>query len=84
MMCVIMKDKIRKVIVMSIDTRNRERKFQLSGWILFLLCSGFFIGSAIKANDILVLAGSIIFLGGCIVFIIPMVIKGKQDEGSKD
>jgi hypothetical protein len=69
---------------MSIDNRNRERKFQLSGWILFIVCAGFFIASAIKADDILVLAGSIIFLSGCIVFIIPMVIKGKQDEGSKD
>ncbi|MFC2026787.1 hypothetical protein ACFLUX_02300 [Chloroflexota bacterium] len=69
---------------MSIDQRNRERKFQLSGWILFIVCAGFFIASAIKADDILVLAGSIIFLGGCVVFIIPMVIKGKQDKDSQD
>jgi hypothetical protein len=69
---------------MSTDQRNRERKFQLSGWILFLVCAGFFIASAIKADDILVLVGSIIFLGGCVVFIIPMVIKGKQDKDSHD
>ena len=69
---------------MSVDKRNRERKFHLSGWILFMVCAGFFISSAIKADDILVLAGSIIFLGGCVVFIIPMVIKGKQDDGSQD
>ncbi len=82
MMCVIMIDKVCKVSVMSIDQRNRERKFQLSGWILFLVCAGFFIASAIKADDIFVLAGSIIFMGGCVVFIIPMVIKGKQDKDS--
>jgi hypothetical protein len=69
---------------MSNGKRNRERKFQLSGWILFIVCAGFFIASAIKTDDILVLAGSIIFLGGCVVFIIPMVIKGKQDEGNQD
>jgi hypothetical protein len=69
---------------MSIDSGNRERKFQLSGWILFIVCAGFFIASAIKTDDILVLVGSIIFLSGCVIFIIPMVIKGKQDEGSQD
>ena len=69
---------------MSIDQRNKEKNFQLSGWILFLVCAGFFIASAIKTGDILVLAGSIIFLGGCVVFIIPMVIKGKQDGSSHD
>jgi hypothetical protein len=66
----------------SIDKRNREKRFQLSGWILFIVCAGFFIASAINTDDILVLTGSIIFLGGCVVFIIPMVIKGKQDEDS--
>ncbi len=68
---------------MSVDKRNRERKFHLSGWILFIVCAGFFIASAIKADDILGLAGSIIFLVGCVLFIIPLVINGKQDEGSQ-
>jgi hypothetical protein len=47
------------------------------------VCAGFFIASAIKADDILGLAGSIIFLIGCVLFIIPLVINGKQDEGSQ-
>jgi hypothetical protein len=51
--------------------------FQLSGWILFIVCAGFFIASALKADDVIMLAGSIIFLSGCVVFIIPIVIKGK-------
>jgi membrane-bound ClpP family serine protease len=68
---------------MSVDKRNRERKFHLSGWILFIVCAGFFIASATKADDILGLAGSIIFLIGCVLFIIPLVINGKQDEGSQ-
>ena len=69
---------------MSIDNRSRERMFQLSGWILFIVCAGFFIASALKADDVLMLAGSIIFLSGCVVFIIPIVIKGKRDTGSQD
>jgi hypothetical protein len=55
---------------MSSDDRDRETKFHLWGWILFLLCAGFFI------------AGSIIFLIACVIFIIPLVIKGNQ--GNKD
>ena len=70
--------------VMSVDKRNRERKFHLSGWVLFIVCAGFFITSAIKADDILGLAGSIIFLIGCVLFIIPLATKGKQDEDNQD
>lgn len=65
---------------MSVDKGNKERKFHLSGWILFVVCAGLFITSAIKADDIFGLAGSIIFLIGCVAFIIPLVSKGKQDE----
>ncbi len=65
------------------DGKDREMKFQPWGWILFIVCAGFFITSAIKADDILGLAGSIIFLIGCVLFIIPLVINGKQDEGSQ-
>lgn len=69
---------------MSVDNKNRERKFQLWGWILFLICAGFFIASAIKTDDMLVLVGSIIFLSGCLVFIIPIVKRETQDKRSED
>jgi len=52
-----------------------EQKFNLSGWILFIVCAGFFIASALKAGDIWYLIGSIIFLIGCILFIIPLISK---------
>ena len=57
------------------DDRNHERKFHLCGWILFLVCAGFFIASSIEGGSILGVVGSIIFLVGCVVFIIPLVIK---------
>ncbi|MFC2025240.1 cytochrome oxidase subunit III [Chloroflexota bacterium] len=50
-----------------------EQKSSLIGWLLFVVCAGFFITSAIKESDIWYLIGSIIFLGGCIVFIIPLI-----------
>jgi hypothetical protein len=50
-----------------------EKKYNLAGWIFFVVCAGFFIISAIKASDIWYLTGSIIFLAGCVVFIIPLI-----------
>ena len=70
---------MREVSVMSIDDKNRERKFHLWGWVLFLVCAGFFIASAIGSGNMLGLTGSVIFLVACIVFIIPLVWKGNKD-----
>ena len=67
---------------MSVDDKSRERKFHLWGWILFVVCAGFFIASAAEANNILGLAGSIIFLVACLVFIVPLLIRRNQDEDS--
>jgi len=61
------------------DDGNRERKFHLWGWILFLVCAGFFIASNIEGGSILGLVGSTIFLLDCVVFIIPLVIKGRRN-----
>ena len=63
---------------MASDDRNREAKFHLWGWILFLLCAGFFIASSLISHNILSLFGSIIFLIACVIFIIPLVRKGNQ------
>ena len=67
---------------MSVDDRSRERKFHLGGWILFVVCAGFFIASNIEVDNLLGLAGSIIFLVACVAFIIPLVIRGRRDEDS--
>ena len=67
---------------MSTDSRNRRRKFHLCGWVLFLVCAGFFIASSVEGGNILSLTGSIIFLIACVVFIIPLVIKGNRNEDS--
>jgi hypothetical protein len=68
---------------MSAKDTNRETKFQLWGWILFLICAGFFIASSIKDGNVLSLAGSLIFLIACVAFIIPLVNKrdGNEDIG---
>ena len=65
---------------MSGDNGKREERFHLWGWVLFLVCAGFFIASSIESNDILGLIGSIIFLIACVVFIVPLVIKKGHSE----
>ena len=55
--------------------QERERRFQLFGWVLFLVCSIFFIADSVAAGSPLGLAGSGVFHLGCIVFLIPFVWK---------
>jgi hypothetical protein len=58
---------------MSEDGKDKDLKTQLLGWILFLICSVLFIISGVRAQDIITIAASIIFLFGCVVFMIPLV-----------
>ena len=57
---------------------KQEIKYQLAGWILFIICAIFFIASSLKNHDILTLIGSVIFLIACIVFLIPLVRSNKK------
>ena len=50
-------------------------KYQLTGWILFILCSGFFIASSLNNGDPLALIASLIFLAACVIFVIPLIEK---------
>ena len=65
---------------MSAEDGKREARFHLWGWLLFLVCAGFFIASSIESNDILGLVGSIIFLIACVVFITPFAMKKGRSE----
>jgi len=58
-------------------------KYQLAGWILFVICSIFFIASSLKNNDMVIFTGSIIFLIACIVFLIPLVKPGKKSSDGR-
>jgi hypothetical protein len=61
------------------DTRGkRNLKFELWGWILFIVCAGFFIAASIQHRDTLSLIASIIFLIACLVFIVPLITKGDR------
>ena len=49
--------------------------FQLIGWLLFVLCAVLFLISGLRAEDPLLVVGSVVFLIACIVFILPLVFE---------
>ena len=55
--------------------QERESRFQLVGWVFFLVCSFLFIAHNVIAGSLIGLAGSIVFLLGCVVFLIPFMWK---------
>jgi len=59
---------------------GQEIKYQLAGWILFVICAIFFIASGLKNHDTLAFIGGAIFLIACIVFLIPLVRSSKEVE----
>ena len=70
---------------MSDDDRLREVKFQLVGWILFVICAGLFIAASLRSGDRLGLAASIVFLVACAVFMVPLIsaLRRKGGPGSQ-
>ena len=68
---------------MTEGNRQQKIRYQLYGWILFVLCAVFFIASSLKNGDYLGLAASIIFLIACFVFIIPLVTGSRKVDGNK-
>jgi len=42
---------------------------EIVGWIVFLVCSVLFLAAGIRDGDLLITAGSLLFLVGCGVFL---------------
>jgi hypothetical protein len=58
-----------------------EIKYQVAGWILFILCALLFMASSWRNHDTLTFIGSVIFLIACIVFLIPICKPQKAKQG---
>jgi predicted membrane channel-forming protein YqfA (hemolysin III family) len=70
---------------MSMNRNARtENSYHLAGWILFILCAFFFLASAIKNKDTLTLIGCIVFLAGCITFLIPLLRRPKDPPPTEE
>jgi hypothetical protein len=47
----------------------RDREFL--GWMLFLVCAVVFLAIGVRDGDALMTTGSVLFLAGCLVFVLP-------------
>lgn len=56
-------------------------RYQLTGWILFVLCALLFIASSWRNGDTLALLGSFVFLLACVVFLVPLVGAAVRTRG---
>ena len=49
----------------------RERRWHLVGWGLFVASALFFLAASWRVGDLLAIAGSLLFLVACFVFLAP-------------
>jgi hypothetical protein len=59
---------------------RKAHKFNLWGWILFVVSALFFIWASLRSGDVVSLVGGVFFLIACFVFLIPMVWKKKRPD----
>jgi len=52
---------------------DRDRKFQLWGWGLFIICALLYTASSLESGSLLGVAGSVVFLIACFVFLMPLL-----------
>jgi predicted membrane channel-forming protein YqfA (hemolysin III family) len=53
-------------------------RYQLAGWILFIVCAFCYIISSLIHGDAWTFAGSVIFLMACLLFLVPMLKKKEK------
>lgn len=61
---------------------STKRRFELAGWILFIVSAVFFTWASWRAGDMLALTGSLFFLFACLVFLVPL--HGHRVPDAKD
>jgi len=54
------------------DKSERSRRLQVYGWLLFVVCSGFFVADAVVNGGPLAIIAGVLFLVGCLIFVVAM------------
>ncbi len=63
--------------------KKRETRYHLAGWISFVLCAALFLFSALRDGDRILALASLVFLFGCILFLIPLMFPHIETGGIK-
>jgi len=61
-----------------------KTKYQITGWILFIICAIFFMAASLVNHDMLTLFGSVIFLIACFVFLVPIIAECRATRDDKN
>jgi len=56
-----------------VSEQGKDLRYQLVGWLLFVLCAALFIASSWRNGDTLALIGSFVFLLACVAFLVPLL-----------
>ena len=54
---------------MSRNSPQKDKRFELWGWILFTISALFFIASSLRNGDLVGLLGGLFFLLACVAFL---------------
>jgi len=73
------------------NDKDKDAGFHLAGWALFLLCAIVFLYAAVRDGDVILILASLLFLGGCIAFLIPLLfpaasirqVGSREKDGSR-
>jgi hypothetical protein len=55
------------------NSPQKDKRYDLWGWILFTLSALFFIVSSLRNGDIVGLLGGVFFLLACVAFLAPYI-----------
>lgn len=58
-----------------------KARFEFAGWILFTLSAAFFTLSSMKSGDVAAIAGSLLFLVACFVFMWSLISGLAKRDG---
>ncbi len=67
-----------EVCVVPNNSPHREKKFELWGWLLFVISALFFIVSSVRTGDMVALLGGVFFLLACVVFLASFIGSHKD------
>lgn len=56
---------------------NRDEKFQLAGWLMFIACAVLYLIASIESRSATSFWGSLIFLVACVVFMVPLIWRDR-------
>jgi hypothetical protein len=63
-----------------VNRQDRDAPFHLAGWILFLVCAFLFLYVAIRDSDFVLAFTSLVFLAGCVAFLVPLIFPRRQSD----